>query len=171
MSESELAAVLEDLIYELGDAHAYIESDDNSFFAMNNIKWEKFRTEVLEKRFAEQNEFTSLREFHRSLYKKRDAIIATYFDNSYKTEQLNRSMLWAMLPNNVAYLSIDDMSDYTKEETALADIAEVDRALNSILPILEKANGLVIDLRWNSGGYDVVSQRILSHLIDAISNR
>lgn len=34
------------------------------------------------------------------------------------------------------------------------------------MPMLTNAKGLVIDLRWNSGGYDIVSQRILSYFID-----
>ena len=166
MSESALAVVIEELIDELGDAHAYVESDDDSFFAMNNIKWELFRSRIIEEGFSQQNEFSSLRDFFQAMNKKRNNIISSYFDKKHLPKQLNRSLLWASLPNRINYLSIDDMSDYTAEETIQGDIKEVDRAIQHIMPMLINANGLIIDLRWNSGGYDIVSQRILSYFID-----
>lgn len=166
MSEAALADVFRELIDKLGDAHAYVESDDDSFFAMHNIKWERFTSRVLEEGFSQQNEFSSFREFYQALNKKRSRIIASYFDEKYPPQQLNRSLFWASLPHEIGYLSIEDMSEYTKENTVQADIDEVDRAMRHIMPILTNAKGLVIDLRWNSGGYDVVSQRILSYLID-----
>lgn len=166
MSESSLAEVIKELIDELGDAHAYVESKDDSFFAMHNIKWEKFKNRVFQEGFLQQTEFSSFRDFFQDLNKKRNKIISSYFDKNYLPQKLNRSLLWASLPHDISYLSIDDMSEYTADETVQADIKEVDRSLQHIMPILTNAKGLVIDLRWNSGGYDVVSQRILSYLID-----
>ncbi|MCO7191201.1 MULTISPECIES: S41 family peptidase [unclassified Pseudoalteromonas] len=165
-SESALAEVIEELIDELGDAHAYVESDDDSFFTMNNIKWEQFRSRVIDERFSQQTEFSSLRDFYQALNEKRNNIISSYFDNQHLPQQLNRSLLWASFPHEIRYLSIDDMSEYTAEKTVQADIKEVDRAMQHIMPMLTNAKGLVIDLRWNSGGYDIVSQRILSYFID-----
>ncbi|MCF6440534.1 S41 family peptidase [Pseudoalteromonas luteoviolacea] len=166
MSESALAEVITELIDELGDAHAYVESDDDSFFAMNNIKWEKFRSRMIEEGFSQQTEFSSFRDFFQALSKKRNSIISSYFDKKHPPQKLNRSLLWASLPHEINYLSIDDMSDYTAEETIQADIKEVDKAIQHIMPMLTKSKGLVIDLRWNSGGYDIVSQRLLSYFID-----
>lgn len=166
MSEFALAAVIEELIETLGDAHAYVESDDDSFFAMHNIKWEQFRRKTIEGGFSKQSDFSSMREYYQALNKKRDNIIASYFDKKHQPQKLNRSFLWASLPDKIRYLSIDDMSEYTKDKTALSDIKEVDRVMRYIMPMLSNAKGLVIDLRWNSGGYDIVSNRILSYLID-----
>lgn len=166
MSEQALAKVLTELIDELGDAHAYIESDDDSFFAMHNIKWEQFKSRIIEARFSQQTTFSSWRDFLQALNKKRDEIIFSYFDKEILPLQLNRSLLWASLTHDISYLSIDDMSEYTAEETVQADLEEVDRALQHIMPLLTNAKGLVIDLRWNSGGSDIVSKRILSYLIE-----
>lgn len=166
MSESALADVIKELIDELGDAHAYVESDDDSFFAMNNIKWEQFRSRIIEEGFSQQTKFSSMRDFFQALNKKRNKIISSYFDKKHLPLQLNRSLLWASLPHGISYLSIDDMSEYSAKETVQADIEEVDRAMKHIMPMLTNAKGLVIDLRWNSGGYDIVSQRILSYFID-----
>lgn len=75
MSEQALAKVLTELIDELGDAHAYIESDDDSFFAMHNIRWEQFKCRIIEARFSQQTTFSSWRDFLQALNKKRDEII------------------------------------------------------------------------------------------------
>ncbi|GLX77215.1 hypothetical protein tinsulaeT_05550 [Thalassotalea insulae] len=166
MSESALAEVIKELIDELGDAHAYVESDDDSFFAMNNIKWEQFKSRMIKEGFSQQTEFLSFHDFFQALNKKRNKIISSYLDKKHPPLKLNRSLLWASLPHEINYLSIDDMSEYTAEETIQADIKEVDRAIQYIMPMLTNAKGLVIDLRWNSGGYDIVSLRLLSYFID-----
>lgn len=166
MTEAALAALIRELISELGDAHAYVESDDDSFFAMHNIKWEKFRKKVSEQRLLKQHAHSTFGDLYDALNEKQSDIIASYFDDTYSPQRLNRSMLWASLPNDIGYLSIDDMSDYTEQETAEADLEEVDRSMRFIMPSLVNSKGLVIDLRWNSGGSDIVSQRILSYLID-----
>lgn len=166
MSEPALADVITQLLEQLGDAHAYVESDDDSYFGMHNIKWERFKKNIIEKGFSKQKNISSLREFYQTLNEKRTDIIASYFDKKHLPQQLNRSLFWASLPREISYLSIEDMSEFTKEKTAQADVKEVQRAMQHIMPKLMNAKGLVIDLRWNSGGFDVVSHEILSYLID-----
>lgn len=167
MSEELLAGVLKQLLAELGDAHAYLESKEGRVMAGHNIKWESFKKNKIEMLFAKQNEFLSAYKFHMELNRKRAEIISSYFIEDVKSQKLNRSFLLGQLPKGLSYLSIDDMSEFTEEENVSADLISVDKVMKHISPILQNSSGLIIDLRWNAGGLDVVSNRILSYLINS----
>ncbi|WDE02512.1 S41 family peptidase [Thalassomonas actiniarum] len=166
MNEAQLAQVFEQLLTELGDAHAHLESKDGRILASHNIKWDDFKKNKIEMPFATQSEFSSHYEFHMGLNKKQAEIIASYFIGDVKPQRLNRSFLLGQLPREISYFSIDDMSEFTEEDTVLSDLETVDKVMKKILPTLHKSKGLIIDLRWNAGGYDVVSNRLLSYLIE-----
>lgn len=166
-SEDVLAEVLEELLAELGDAHAHLESMEGRPVAWHNNKWKSFQKDRIETPFAKQNDFSSPYEFHMDLNKKRTKIISSYFIEDVKSQRLNRSFLLGQLPKGISYLSIDDMSEFTEEETVSADLITVDKVMKHISPILQNSRGLIIDLRWNSGGFDVVSNRILSYFINS----
>jgi C-terminal processing protease CtpA/Prc len=166
-SEDALAKIFKQLLAELGDAHAHLESNEGHLLAWHNIKLKSFRKYRVAAPFAKQNEFSSPYEFHMNLNKKRTEIVSSYFIEDVKSQRLNRSFLLGQLPKGISYLSIDDMSEFTEEETVSADLITVDKVMKHIAPILQKSKGLIIDLRWNSGGFDVVSNRILSHFINS----
>jgi hypothetical protein len=167
MNEDLLAEVFEQLLAELGDAHAHLESKQGRPLAWHNIKWDYFKKNRIEIPFAAQKEFSSPYEFHMDLNKKQAEIISSYFIHDVKSQRLNRSFLLGQLPKGISYLSIDDMSEFTEEETVSSDLIIVDKVMKQISPTLQKSRGLIIDLRWNSGGFDVVSNRILSYLISS----
>jgi len=167
MSEEQLAQVFSLLLTELGDAHARLESREGSPLAGHNIKWEAFRNNKIEIPFVAQDEFSSPYAFHMDLNKKQTEIISSYFTKDVKPQRLNRSFLFGQLPKDISYLSIDDMSGFTEQDTVASDLMVVDKVMKKISPMLDKSQGLVIDLRWNAGGYDLVSNRILSYLIDS----
>lgn len=165
-NERELADVLGQLLEVLGDAHAYLESKEGRPIAGYNIKWENFKKSKIEAPFAKQKEFSSPYEFHMDLEKQRTKIIASHFIKGTNSKRLNRSFLLGQLPNELSYLSIDDMSDFTDEESVAADLVAVDEVMKHVLPSLKESKGLIIDLRWNSGGLDIVSNQLLSYLIN-----
>ncbi len=165
-NEASLTAIFSQLLKELGDAHAYIESKEGELIAGHNIKWEHFKKHKIEIPFTKQKELLTPYEYHIKLEKELSEIISSYFIKDVKSQRLSRSFLFGELPNKLSYLSIDDMSDFTEIESVSADLAATDKVMSHILPVLRNSKGLIIDLRWNSGGYDVVSNKILSYLID-----
>jgi len=165
-SEELLAEVFKELLEELGDAHSYVETQEGRPIAGHNIKWENFRKNNILVPFKKQNKFSSPYEFHMDLNKRHADIITSYFIKDVKAQRLSGSFLFGQLPNALSYVSIDDMSGFTEEDTLSADLIAVDKAMNNILPMLNKSEGLIIDIRWNAGGLDAVSNRILSYLID-----
>jgi len=66
------------------------------------------------------------------------------------------SVTYETKENNIAYVSISQFTDNTKPE--------FNKAVSSIL--LKKPKGMILDLRFNGGGYLDVSVDILSELID-----
>ncbi|MFJ9030728.1 S41 family peptidase [Streptomyces sp. NPDC102274] len=75
---------------------------------------------------------------------------------------------YADLPGGQGYLRVSGFSGYTEEDTYAADSAELDRALDEILTRERTAglSGLIIDLRVNGGGSDILGQRIAARLTD-----
>jgi len=165
-NEDLLADVFKQLLKALGDAHSYVESQEGRPMAGFNIKWENFKKNSIVIPFKKQSKFTSPYEFHMDLNKKHADVVASYFDKNTKARRLGGSFMFSQLPNNLSYLSIDDMSGFTEEDTLVADLTTVDSVMKSITPTLNQSKGLVIDLRWNAGGLDAVSNRILSYLIN-----
>lgn len=66
------------------------------------------------------------------------------------------SVTYELLDNNIAYISINQFSDDTGDE--------FDSAVQQLL--LDDASGLIIDLRYNGGGYLDTAVDILSELIE-----
>lgn len=62
---------------------------------------------------------------------------------------------WRMLPGGVAYLAVNE---FESDEGV--------KALERALPALLHAKGLILDVRQNGGGSDLVGARILSYLSD-----
>jgi len=64
---------------------------------------------------------------------------------------------WKMMENNIAYLKISQFNEDTS--------AEFDSHINDIL--IENPNGIILDLRNNSGGYLDVAKEITSRFVDS----
>jgi len=64
---------------------------------------------------------------------------------------------WKMMENNIAYLKISQFNEDTS--------AEFDSHINDIL--IENPNGVILDLRNNSGGYLDVAKEITSRFVDS----
>lgn len=79
------------------------------------------------------------------------------FDVSIKREKIEvDSVVYELFDEEIGYVGINQFSETTSEE--------FDKAVNQIL--LDNPKGLVVDLRFNGGGFLDISVDILSELID-----
>ncbi|MBO1416546.1 S41 family peptidase, partial [Streptomyces sp. FH025] len=69
------------------------------------------------------------------------------------------------LPDGLRYLRVDSFSDYA-DGFFVAQAEELDRALDTLLADPDRIAGLVIDVRVNGGGSDVLGLQIASRLTD-----
>lgn len=74
-------------------------------------------------------------------------------------------ILWFVTEENIGYLLIASMSDFGGG-SALGDYALIMDAMETIINDLSATQGLVIDVRINNGGYDLVSAAIASYFFD-----
>lgn len=66
------------------------------------------------------------------------------------------SVVYELMEDNIGYISINQFSETTNEE--------FDKAVNQVL--IDNPKGLIVDLRFNGGGFLDISVDILSELID-----
>jgi len=79
------------------------------------------------------------------------------FDVTIKREEIEvESVVYELMSDNIAYIGINQFSDNTSEE--------FDKAVQQVL--LDEPEGLVVDLRYNGGGFLDISVDILSELIE-----
>ncbi|MCG7533581.1 S41 family peptidase [Pseudoalteromonas sp. OOF1S-7] len=169
-SSEELLSVLNDLITALQDGHAYIANIDGETLAMYEHKWNTFRSERIDIPYktyiasATSPKIKSPRSFYHFLTQLHQKVIEQYFIDDSK--KIHDAFLSASLPGNVQYLSIDHLREFADGNTLEDDIHVVDEVMTALLPQLRKSDGLIIDLRWNSGGKDQLGLRLLSHFIN-----
>jgi carboxyl-terminal processing protease len=70
----------------------------------------------------------------------------------------NDELVWGWLPNNIGYLGFRSCCDLTHDNAVtLEELAVLEAALKNIFTDFKDSAGLIIDARFNTGGYDVVS--------------
>ncbi|RYV01666.1 hypothetical protein SOPP22_14975 [Shewanella sp. OPT22] len=163
-TEAELLAILDEFLFKLDDGHASIEDQDDDRISYHNSRDLAF-SQRAESDFKNQTEHKSLRDYHDYQLSKSIENTAKYFDSTYKIRKLSWNVLFAQLPRKLSYLRIDDMYDFSKDETADSDVESVNKMMNRIMPEISNSKGVIIDLRWNGGGEDLVSKQFLSYFI------
>jgi C-terminal processing protease CtpA/Prc len=83
----------------------------------------------------------------------KDSII-TSEPGGFLDEQRRDLLEYKVLDNNIAYVSLNSFSN-----------PKIDTLFWNLLPSLDKAKGLIIDLRYNGGGDDGIAFKILRHFI------
>lgn len=68
------------------------------------------------------------------------------------------------LPGDIAYLWLDQEGDYTDEPGFASQLRVFEEALDTIFTAARDANGLILDVRKNYGGSDVLSLALASRL-------
>lgn len=102
--------------------------------------------------------------------KMRSAILS-YADKPSDIEvRAAGKIAWFTTKDNMGYLLIDSMSEYSYEHTGIfsgmdADIAIAETTINEALQDLANTVGLIIDVRFNDGGHDQVSIAFVRHFM------
>jgi len=97
---------------------------------------------------------------------QRDTIRERYLASGLRSEG-NRSIEWGWLAGGTGYLNLRAMAGTSGAIGRPArDLEAVDRAMALVLEDLGAADTLVVDLRFNGGGYDAVALRLAGHLAD-----
>lgn len=102
--------------------------------------------------------------------KIRSAIISYANASSDIEVRAASKIAWFTTSDNMGYLMIESMSEYSKEQLGVfsgmdADIAIAEATINEALRDLANTDGLIIDVRFNDGGHDQVSIAFVRHFM------
>jgi C-terminal processing protease CtpA/Prc len=80
----------------------------------------------------------------------------------------NDMLVWGMLPGGVGYLNVRAMAGYTEDGNApeIAQLDALDEALDCAMEDLADARAMIVDVRFNGGGWDPAAVRIANHFAD-----
>lgn len=98
-------------------------------------------------------------------------IIRGYADESVDIKRRAAGQIaWFKTKDNIGYLVIGSMEEYTDDSSLditqpASDIAIAEAVINEALSDLEDTEGLIIDIRFNGGGYDQVSLTFVRHFM------
>lgn len=74
---------------------------------------------------------------------------------------------WGWVAEGIGYFSIDSMEGYTPADPTLRDSHRlVDRIMDRVIDDLGNASAIIVDARWNGGGYDSNALHIAGHFTD-----
>ncbi|QEY16305.1 hypothetical protein D0C16_10125 [Cellvibrio sp. KY-GH-1] len=192
--EEELFEFLSTLVSPLGDGHAVIiraplspdldksitvalENEDIPTFSASTqlTLYEKLLNEYRQM-FGFDGELASAQAVAAENYivENFGKIIGIIFDYADQNADIKvkaaGEIAWFKTSNNIGYLFVGSMADYTSGKSTLvsdiaADVAIAEAAINEALVDLEDTDGLIVDVRFNGGGQDQVALNFVRHFM------
>ncbi|HCS64385.1 MAG TPA: hypothetical protein DIW64_10070 [Cellvibrio sp.] len=192
-NEEELFEFLSTLIAPLGDGHAVLiktplsqsldesitaafENEETPIFSASTqlTIYQKITNEYMQTLEPELTDaqMESEDDYFLINYSKIFDIIFGYADENFDIkERAAGEIVWFKTNDNIGYLIIGSMSDYTEgKSTVISDIASdvaiAEAAISDALKDLEDTDGLIIDVRVNGGGQDQVALTFVRHFMN-----
>ncbi|WP_273429584.1 S41 family peptidase [Chitinibacter tainanensis] len=79
----------------------------------------------------------------------------------------NQQLQWFITAEGYGYLAIHQLSGFSAQDTLASDVEALEAGLTQALQQLGQTKGLIIDLRYNPGGYDETALRVMRRLLPA----
>jgi len=165
MSEEDLFDVIEELLTPLDDGHVNlgIDGDDFDFAEIRGAN------AVILENFPLQTEFDDIQDFANAVSRRYLEIRASYIDGALTVANGSRPnrVLWGTIGGQVGYLRITSMSQLsTSGDDAAANLEAINNIMPTVMTDLQNTSAMIIDVRANPGGEDVVSLAIASYFTD-----
>jgi CubicO group peptidase (beta-lactamase class C family) len=168
----EFFEMIDDIFTEFGDGHLALSDGEN--FEASGDELNGFPLEVLRNGIDEDEDFDSAME---DLQAANEYVLSTMLqEDELKRYEYSDAIRWGKVADNVGYMRIDrvqninftgdqeDADDFLDQLTAISqDLVDTDTVMQTALSDLGNNNALIIDLRFNGGGYDNVSLKIASY--------
>lgn len=156
-SKRELGKIFNEILEMLGDAHVTLQIDDNDVVSFESRLANRLLEECREQRGANCN----FDEYLEDRYVLFDSILrTTYLENRFKTA-FNEDAIWGQIGESTGYFRIDSMAGLTHgQNSSIDDLAALEHVLDDMLDDLGHLPNLIVDVRLNGGGHDVVALAI-----------
>ncbi|AXT57012.1 hypothetical protein D1815_15140 [Aquimarina sp. AD1] len=154
--------IIGELVLLLNDGHVAIDDEEN------NISIDAGLPNLLERLNAglTGDLIIDSDETYNVLYNQRLEIIGLkYLGGEYKLDE-SGNIAWGMINNNVGYINVLGMQGYSDDESTELQVLNI--VLDEMMDDFKNSgvSKLIIDVRFNGGGYDMVSVEIASRFMD-----
>lgn len=164
-------ALLTELIMPLDDGHVFISRVEESFTPAleHGVLRELESAYEVAREDVREGYLESFEDFAANALEKWGDILSSYLDASSLGN--GTQMQWGTINGDIGYILINAMAGYSgasdNDSTIVADevriaAAEIDRALHDLFDTQK----LVIDIRFNAGGFDSVALTIANRFAD-----
>jgi len=167
MSDDELLNSIRALLAPLDDGHVTLKTVDDEFEFNKERGAEKYLLET----YANQKKYDNIDDYVTSLGDQWREVLSNYFDSEIRGSaggSSGREVEWAVSSSNVGYLYIGSMYELTDNDSnsLRENVTTINSIMERALADLEDTEALIIDVRFNGGGYDAVSLSIANHFTD-----
>lgn len=159
-TKEQLLVIFTEILKALGDSHVGMKAGE--------VNIQSSTTHFLHQRWVEEFPSEDLLESVLAGIKKlQNGIVENVLDGNAKTAANNR-LLWGKIQPNIGYLYITCMFSFIDDENFIAqdNLAVLAAAMDQVLDDLYDTDGLVVDIRFNPGGWDKASFCIADRLTD-----
>ena len=167
LSDDELLDVFTALLEPLDDGHVLI-SDGDEIFSFDEERG--FNRALLEG-FEEQDEFSDIQDFADSVGAQFVAIRSSYLDEGSSESaggENGRRVSWGTINQEVGFLRVSRMEDITTngDDSVDANLNAINTIMQLALTDLQDTRAMIIDVRSNPGGEDIIGLAIANYFTD-----
>lgn len=166
-SPESLAKVLYDIVGEFTDGHVSVT--DGQTFENYGSKTSGLNAQITNSPILNGDEPDP----RSTLITHHQALISSYLQtDSIKQSEESEQIFWGNLSDDIGYIYIAQMQEFVTEQVINgtssidSDIDFINLILPKILNELKDTSAIVVDVRFNVGGYDAVSNAIAKHFND-----
>lgn len=168
-TDAELFEVLSGLLSTLGDNHVELRAEGFEF-AQPSGMLDVPLARLWQQEHQRSGGDVSLRafmlgKFHQHVDATSKAIAAQFVGEAHRGA--DDKLVWGMLPDGIGYLNVRAMGGFAADDVdAEGQLAVLDKALDRAIADLADARAMIVDVRFNGGGWDTASLRVAGRFAD-----
>ncbi|MCF2859877.1 serine hydrolase [Pseudoalteromonas sp. SMS1] len=166
MSKDAFLTVMDDIFTEFGDGHLSLSDNFDNSADGNKIDTLLREALLLDSENVDeaiasirQKEFTVLKHLMQ--------------DGKLHTYENSNAVFYGNISDSLGYIRIDRVHDMVEDDSdddivskIERDLENTDKVMHKVLEALEETQSLIIDLRYNGGGFDDISRKIAGYFTE-----
>lgn len=163
-SGEELMGVFQEMLTSFSDGHVYVfDVENGTGFLGGSLGelWDFWASEY-EGNPVGENPADPRGAF---IAEMQDYVLSDVLDGDGKSAVFDM-LHWGMLDENVGYLDIHQMSTFEANLSISEATSQIRAAMKEVMEDLSSAEAIIIDVRFNQGGYDTIGYEVASFFND-----
>lgn len=164
-SEQELFAIMAAMISDFNDTHLSLEAEiagaPLSASGARTTRWEQLQVNL-----ADELGMDELEQIEQELLLGQRALMQAYVGGELRQAGSQQPLYWGLSQDKVGYIFLTAMAGYAGAASLpVADKAAAEKAFAQMMQELSGAHAIIIDNRFNQGGYDDISRALANHFV------